>query len=518
MMRRAVLVCLLGALVACSPSGPSVTVNDQALIGAYVPDSDIVAFKGVPFAAPPVGALRWRAPQPYAPTARRRDALEFAPACMQSPRILDWYRDVAETFGASRDVFADLDVSEDCLYLNIWTPSLDPDAALPVMVYLHGGSNNSGWSFEPNYHGHALAEQDVVVVTIAYRLGGFGFLSHPDFATQAAQANFGLHDQIAALDWLQQHIGRFGGDADNITLFGESAGAENVLALMFIDDDAARFQNAILQSTAGFGLPGNPTLADETARGVALAGDADTIETLRALAATELLDRYETMVDASGGHYHSPAVGGPLLSDSVWTRLLAGDIPPHNLIIGTNGNEWYEDVGPVDTPIDLVRIAASLTYVDAELGLQVVGGETDLRYAADRLLTADSMLCPSTTVAEAFSAAGNNVWVYHFTREREGPGGDILRAYHGAELPYVFDTHDTWMPTTSIDRHLTAAITGYWSNLARVGDPNGTGALPAWPQYAAPGFNVMTFGDRLGASAHPEPALCASFAEQFRED
>ena len=146
---------------------------------------------------------------------------------MQSPRILDWYRDMAEIFGASRDVIEALTIDEDCLYLNIWTPSMDPDASLPVMVYIHGGSNVSGWSYEPNYHGHALARRDIVVVSVAYRLGVFGFLSHPDLPPGAPLANFGLWDQIAALRWVQQHIGKFGGDANRVTVFGESSGAED---------------------------------------------------------------------------------------------------------------------------------------------------------------------------------------------------------------------------------------------------------------------------------------------------
>ena len=166
-------------LVSCEPGAPAVSAGGETLIGLRMEDNKVMAFLGVPFAEPPVGDLRWRAPQPLTATQMRRETQEFAPACMQSMRILDWYRYLAELFGGSRDYYGDLDVSEDCLYLNIWTTMLDNAAKQPVMVWIHGGSNKSGWSYEPNYHGHKLAQQGVVVVSVAYRHGVFGFLT-PD--------------------------------------------------------------------------------------------------------------------------------------------------------------------------------------------------------------------------------------------------------------------------------------------------------------------------------------------------
>jgi len=181
------LACIFVFLVAgCTPAPPEVRVDGEALIGRTVAEGNVAAFLGVPYAEPPVGELRWRAPQPLSTRLAHRDAVDFPPACMQSMRILDWYRYMAETFGGSADYYDDLAVSEDCLYLNIWTPSLDDDAKLPVLVWVHGGSNNSGWSYELNYHGHNLAERGVVVVSIAYRLGVFGFFSHPDLPREYA--------------------------------------------------------------------------------------------------------------------------------------------------------------------------------------------------------------------------------------------------------------------------------------------------------------------------------------------
>ena len=198
----------VSSLAASSQSKPlavEVQAEGERLVGQQSPTAGINAFLGVPFAEPPVGPLRWQAPVDYRGRGEVRRADRFAPACMQSPRILEWYRGMAERFGSSRSVFEDLDTSEDCLYLNVWAPAALPAKPLPVMVFVHGGSNRSGWSFEPNYHGHRLAAEGVVVVSIAYRLGVFGFFSHPDLVAQPVAANFGLWDQLAALRWIQRN-------------------------------------------------------------------------------------------------------------------------------------------------------------------------------------------------------------------------------------------------------------------------------------------------------------------------
>ena len=230
-MCRLALALLCVGVTACNIQ-PEVEVNGEVLHGEYFADTGVAVFRSIPFAEPPLGHLRWRPPQPLGMKLAYREATAFAPVCMQSPRILEWYRDMAEIFGSSPDVFEDLVTSEDCLYLNIWSPDLHEDAALPVMVYIHGGSNKSGWSYEPNYHGHALAKRGVVLVSIAYRLGVFGFLSHPDLDDDNGIANFGLWDQVTALKWIQEYIRQFGGDPERVTVFGESSGAQDILTLM----------------------------------------------------------------------------------------------------------------------------------------------------------------------------------------------------------------------------------------------------------------------------------------------
>lgn len=185
-----------------------------------LPSGSGAVFKGVPFAAAPVGERRWRAPTPPSPWSETRRAHDFAPACMQGPHIEDWYADVAEAFGAERSVVpAPSGVSEDCLYLNIWTPDLNPAEPAPVMIYFHGGSYRGGWSYEPNYHGMAFAERGVVLVTAAYRLGAFGYLAPPELASDEGR-HPGLLDQIAALEWVRDNIAAFGGNPANVTIFG----------------------------------------------------------------------------------------------------------------------------------------------------------------------------------------------------------------------------------------------------------------------------------------------------------
>jgi para-nitrobenzyl esterase len=510
MWRATACLAALG-FAGCAQAPPSVTVDGEVLVGSHVAGG-VAAFLGVPFAEPPVGDLRWRAPQPLATKLQRRDTTRFAPACMQTTRILDWYRYLAETFGGSREYYPDLEISEDCLYLNVWTPTPDTDAKLPVMVWVYGGSNRSGWSYEPNYHGHVLAARDVVVISVAYRQGLFGFLSHPELPAGEAQANFGLWDIVAALRWVQRNAAAFGGDPDRVTLFGESAGAQNILALMFADAADGLFQRAVLQSTASFGIERMSTLADEQRRGTALAkalglGGGDELAKLRALPAARLLEPYET---DWADYYHAPAIDDMLLTENTWQRIRSGDFRGRRLIIGTNRDEWLDYIERDAGETELREAAAKLLHFEPEAALALVADEPDPRRAMDRLITADNYLCASQITASRASESGGNAWMYYFTRVREDAGGRILGAYHGAEYPYVFGTHDAYMRSTDIDHELTDIMQRYWVNFAAVGDPNGPG-LPPWPVYAQPDARVQELGDSVGPVPPPDEELCRLF-------
>lgn len=504
---RLVVVLACAVLAGCL-KGPEADADGETLRGVFDPATGVMAFLGVPFAEPPVGELRWAAPQALADKRRNRDAKKFAPACMQEPRILEWYRDYAEIFGAPRDSYAPLVVDEDCLYLNVWTPEMAPEKPMPVMVYVHGGSNNSGWSYEIPYHGRHLAKEGVVVVTIAYRLGVFGFLSHPDLRGEAV-ANFGLWDQVAALRWVERNIASFGGDPDRVMVFGESAGAEDILALLFAGPAEGLIDRAALHSTAGFGLT-QPALDDERERGAGLAnalGIPNSIDALRNVAAARLLHVYD---EHFGTHYHSPAIDGQLIVESTWDSIRDDPATGVPIIIGTNADEWLEDVDQ-DASVDDVRHRADrLKYIDAGTAMDAVSGETDAREALDRLLTADDMLCPSQFTANRWNLRGGDAWTYYFTRVREGEAGRQVGAFHGAEYTYVFGTNYVGMPVSDVDRSLTRAMTGYWIRFAADGDPNSDQAS-GWPVFVAPDFKAQELGDTVRTITRPEPDMCASF-------
>ena len=398
MIRVLVIACTL-TLAACGKD-PSVIVDGETLVGKYVEDGKVAAFLGVPFAEPPVGDLRWRAPQPLSNKLEQRNVTEFEAACMQSMRILDWYRWMAVQFGDAEDYYDDLEVSEDCLYLNVWTPTPVSDAAkLPVMVWVHGGSNKSGWSYEPNYHGHKLAQEGVVLVSLGYRQGVFGFFSHPDMSPEEPLANFAYWDLVASLQWIHDNIERFGGDRERVTVFGESAGAQNILALMFSDASNGLLQRAVLQSTAGFGRDRMSTLQAEQQRAAGLATAfklpaAGSLQALRAIPADELLTAYDT---AFSDYYHSPAIDGQLFTQNTWTAMHERGFGGRQIVIGTNKHEWYGSTAE-DTSWDDVAAKAAEDFGEhhAAAALAIVENEADPRRALDRLRTAAFMLLWST--------------------------------------------------------------------------------------------------------------------------
>ncbi|WP_439636255.1 carboxylesterase/lipase family protein [Oceanicaulis sp.] len=491
--------CALLALSACTTqtSGPPrVETQSGPLIGLTFnrhPNGGV--FKGVPFAAPPVGALRWKAPPPVEAWSVERPAQSFAPACMQTRSNVDWYADIAESFGQPRDRAPEpLSVSEDCLYLNIWTPDLQPGTNAPVMVYIHGGSYTGGWSYEPDYHGNVFADHDVVLVSIAYRLGAFGYLA-PD--TPDGTANAGLLDQIAALEWVQANINAFGGDPDQVTIFGESAGAAAVGALIASPAEDGLFHRAISQS-GGFEYA-----ADRPARTAHAAFDrlAEALEgdPLDASAEDVLQTAGEVLPDYDFG----PVYGPSELPVSPGDALRQGALNAVPLIIGTNRDEWrmYVDADRLDATLEGWREQvgdAAVQRLIAEEGSQLG--------AVDRLETAQWMRCPGQALARGVSAQGAQVYLYRFERVRDG-ADDALRAYHGAELPYVFNTHDAWIPTNTTDRALSASMNESWARFARTGDPNPVTETTTWPEYSATGA-LLIWDETITEGAPLDGALC----------
>lgn len=477
----------------------------STIVGQRSEDGRTESFLGVPFAQPPVDDLRWAPPLPLTKIESPFNATNFAPACMQADRITQWYKNVVKGFGGNPDVVQAPAVSEDCLYLNIWRPTQISQSgqSLPVIVYIHGGSNKAGWSYEPNYMGHNMAADGVIVISIAYRLGALGFFSHPEFE----HSNFGLLDMVEALQWINRNIDAIGGDASRITLMGESAGAGNIDYLMAIPSSAGLFSRAIHQSS-GSAITNRSTQQEHTILGIELAKTLLSAETdnladqLRAVSAERVITVAE---EVYSGHYFDVAVDGQSVYEPFGDTLKAKNLHTVELLVGSNEHE------------SLMYLDENQT-VDGWLESQVGSEEANkLRQMIDHipngidqlnsLSTAASFMCPALTLAEEISKMEGTSWFYFFNRQREGEVAASMGAYHGAELPYIFDTHDDWLPTSKSDRELTQVMKNYWVNFAKTGDPNQAN-LTEWPVFTAESPEVLILGDRVVSSRHPNAAMC----------
>jgi para-nitrobenzyl esterase len=493
-------------------AGPRSVADGETLAGAFgTRYREVASFKGIPYAAPPVGALRWQAPQPHRASTGVRPAREFAAGCYQDNYNTQWYRRVGAAFGADPSVFQDPPFSEDCLYLNVWSADLRPAAKLPVIVWIHGGSNKAGWSFEPNYDGENLAARGkVVVVTIAYRLGVFGYFGHPELRGTAAPTNFGLLDQIAALRWVQRNIRAFGGDASNVTVAGESAGASDLGYLMISPLARGLFRRGISQS-GGFHLQDAQQLADVEAVGIELSRalpGAPNLAAMRARSSAELFSAGQT---ALADHDYRPAVDGISLLKSPAVAYRQDGLP-YDLLIGSNENEWYMYVDA--DPAKLATALQAFPPPARDTLAKRAAREPDAKHGNDKVFTLVNMVCSSYLMASRVRTPAHRAWVYRFTRVRPGPGGQQLLAYHGAEIPYVFDSHDAWFSSDRTETSLTSVMLTYWSNFARTGDPNGPG-LPRWPSYSLQTNQVMSLGDRVAPISGPDAELCPGLANEL---
>ena len=469
--------------------------------GAVSSDGSVRSFLGVPYAAPPVGALRWKAPQPVPAWSGVREATAFGARCMQAPIFSDM-------------IFRDA-LSEDCLYLNVWTPATRAATRLPVMVWIHGGGFQAGSGSEPRQDGSVLTKDGVIVVSINYRMGVFGFLAHPVLSAESgvrASGNYGLLDQIAALQWVRRNIAAFGGDPANVTIFGESAGSFAVSALMAAPMARGLFHKAIGESGAFFGeqtlAAANLTDAEQRGRELMSSAGVSSMEALRVLPAEELLK-----VAGKAPQGFSVIIDGRVLPRPVREVFNAGAQHRVPLLAGWNADEIRQSVtlAPVKPTV-------------ASFGQRVRG---QFRGWADSVLA----VYPAATDDEALEAAasyGNDMFinvstwawleahrrtgqrpVYRFRFDRKIPVAAGLMANgrpvtaadvgarHAGEIEYVFGALEsvpgvTWSPS---DHALSAVMRTYWTNFAKRGNPNGRG-VPAWPRYdRAPGDALMVLDE-----------------------
>ena len=492
------LVCVGASLpVSSAPSAAAVKTSAGMVSGIATTDGAVTSFKGIPYAAPPVGLLRWRAPQVAKSWKGTLNADHFGASCMQGPNseLLPWTKEFMYVTPAS----------EDCLFLNIWTPKLGPAAKLPVLVFIHGGAFTSGSGDVPVYDGEALARTGLVVVTINYRLGIFGFLAHPQLTAESdhhSSGNYGLLDQITALRWVNLNIRAFGGDQSHIAIAGQSAGAASVLDLLASPLTRGLFSAAIADS--GIREPGFPmkSLADAEKAGLALAGvlKAESIEALRALPAPQLL----SPIGNAPPQRFGPVIDSWVVpSDPITLTAERGadnDVP---VITGFQANDVRLG-GPGKISAEAFQkyvreIYGSMT--DEFLKLYPAASDEQARdaetaSARDRLRA--GMFFWASRRATSHQSA---VFAYYFDRAIPWPAHPEFGAFHSGELPYAFGNLDKLdRPWELVDYQISRMMMAYWKNMVATGNPNGS-SVPHWAPVDPSAPAVM----RLGALCEPMP-------------
>jgi len=465
--------------------GPIVTVETGKLQGvAATGNSPVQIFRGVPYAKPPVGDLRWREPVPAENWQGVRAADQFAPRCMQQPLYSDM-------------MFRSPAPSEDCLYLNVWTPAnlgRSFRAKLPVLVYVYGGGFMAGDSSEKRYDGAALAKQGIVVVTINYRLGVFGFFAHPELtagSSHHASGNYGLLDQVAALAWVKRNIAAFGGDPNHITIGGESAGSIAVSALMASPLSREQIVGAIGESGAPMQKLSPPALATAEQQGAAFAQSigAPTLAALRAMPADQLLA-------AQGNAHDMPfdmVIDGYFLTEPPSVTFGGGKAARVPLLVGSNSQEAPGTAIIGEGPPTVAAYRAGLTRTlgdraDAVFALYPARTDAEVISMATAVASDDFLALPTWKWFDLQRQAGAPTYYYYYTHVRPrfllDPGSKpAWGAVHSAEIEYALGNLDTnpiyaW---TDADRKVSATMNGYWANFIKTGNPNGAG-LPVWPK------------------------------------
>jgi len=442
--------------------------------------AELHSYLGIPYAAPPVGPLRWREPQPVKISKGVLQARQFSPICPQTPGL-------ASVFGDDHQ-----SQSEDCLYLNIWTPAKSRNDRLPVMVWIYGGGFQFGAGSLPMYDGSVLARKGVLLVTFNYRVGALGFMVHPALTAESphhASGNYGLLDQIAALNWVKANIAAFGGDPDQVTIFGESAGSDSVNYLQASPLARGLFRGAIGESTSvmdpAAGPLGRRTLAQAEQEGVAFAAilKAPTLAELRRLPARDLM--------TPGAAFWPLEKDGYVLPDRVYEVFAEGRQNKARLLVGSNANEVA---------------TLPIVWVKPETAEEKAAYARLYPRPDDEQLTNDTVAWQMREWAALHvKAPDQRAFVYSFDHAPPGEDGrpDPMGAFHASEIAYVFGTlGSSKRPWSDADRRLADQMSSYWTNFAKTGDPNGPG-LPDWPSYRPADEQVMELTDRPQARPIP---------------
>ena len=499
-----VLVCQTG--YAKSPAGQGtesiVKLSSGPITGTQ--ESGLRVFKSIPYAAPPVGALRWKPPQEVASWSKVKTCRDFSRACMQPGDF-------------NPDKY-----SEDCLYLNVWTPAKKPGKKLPVLVWIHGGGFTFGSASFPEYYGANLAQKGVVVVTLNYRVGPLGFLVHPSLANESPHrisGNYGLLDQIAALTWVQKNIAAFGGDKNNVTVFGQSAGSRSVSLLMISPLTAGLFHRAIAQSGGPIigseylspSFNGNMTIGAgmglRLAEKLGCSSAGDVAGAMRAKSAKEIMQAADPKTDIfdDTALFFAPVFDGNVLPENPVTAYQSGrqhDVP---VIVGSTLNEG--NIYLVHEPD--VSNEKYQTFVKSRFGVHAAQAfalfpagtpETAAR-AIDKIITVAANAEPARFMASSMKKKKSKAYLYQFTRLPDTAMARKLGVHHGVDLAYVFGNMNAKDGYADADGKLSEKMMAYWVNFARTGNPNGPG-LPRWPAYKSATDLSLEFGDDIRVQKH----------------
>jgi para-nitrobenzyl esterase len=470
--------------------------TDSGLIsGTINSGGDIHIFKGIPFAAPPIGELRWKAPQPMKAWDGVKKCVTFGPSPMQGTPVP--FSMWSEEFLIPKEP-----ISEDCLYLNVWSGAKSSNEKRPVIVWIYGGGFGSGGAGVPIYDGEAMAKKGIVFVSINYRVGIFGFFSYPELTKESgrnASGNYGLMDQLAALQWVQKNIAAFGGDPGNVTIAGQSAGSFSVNDLVASPLGKNLFQKAIGESGASFSNSSTTLQMSEQA-GVAMAKslNASSLSELRNIPADDLFKKAKGQA--------RPIVDGYVLPESITDIFSQGKENKVSLLTGWNENEGIL-FGALKTA-ELFKKEINEQYgANAETLLKFYPADNDSIAALSQYKISQDMMfgTQNYTWANFQSDQGSKVFVYRFARKV--PGYDQYAkygAFHTGEVPYAYDNLKfVNRPWAAADHELAKIMSSYWINFASNGNPNGKG-LPEWPDYNTKDKKILILDEKIKSEKLPE--------------
>ena len=459
-----------------------VKVEGGFVSGVVSGKGEIHSFKGIPFAAPPVGVLRWKAPQPVVAWQGIKVCDRFGASPMQD-------KPVPFSMWSQEFLIPAEPISEDCLYLNIWTGAKSAREKRPVLVWIYGGGFGSGGAGVPIYDGEAMARKGIIFVSINYRVGVFGFFAHTGLTKESpnhASGNYGLMDQIAGLKWVRNNIAAFGGDPHNVTIAGQSAGSMSVNCLVASPLAKGLFEKAIAESGAEF-IQKCPSLSAAEADGQRLMQQMKlgSITDLRAVPAEELQKQQ--------GNLRGPIIDGYVLPDAIFNIFNAGKENTITLLTGWNEDEGLMS-GPVESAADFIRDMHIKYGVNAASLLHYYPAQTDSQALVSQLRLSRDVIfgVENYTFANVESGQGAKVYVYRFVRKPPATG-EYLKygAFHTAEVPYAYDNLQfVNRPWERVDHTLADLMSTYWANFARTGNPNGKG-LPVWDAYSRGVERVM---------------------------